>query len=165
MDTDTMTRARDAAGRLARSLWGLTEDLRQDRVDTVGEDWVLADARVTAGHLLESCDGLLGLLEDPVAPPAPITRTCGHELVQVEVNHDHWMGRLAFHLELLLRQHDSRAEERGAGHEVTDTHRSVAAEMSRMCLEDYAALREQQAAVREAAAKPCQDCLVAPGVA
>ena len=56
-----------------------------------------------------------------------------------EPNYDHWLGRLAWHLELLFRHHEGASELDSAA------HRSVAGEMARACLEDYRQLRADQA--------------------
>lgn len=83
------------------------------------------------------------------------TRECGHDAAVVTINHDHWLGRMAFHLDLLLR-HLQADDEMGDA-----DHRSVAVEMTRSCLEEYQLLRDQQTAAARLAEEPCRLCTLA----
>jgi hypothetical protein len=80
-------------------------------------------------------------------------RSCGHPLTaEVAVDHDQWLRRMAFHLELALRHLQDDPEL------ATPMHRSVAREMVTACLDDYGTLREQQDVAQRIAAGPCRPC-------
>lgn len=105
-----------------------------DRVATSTAAWLV-------GYLAEGIDLPREGQDDPRAAleavkdearALPLEHRCLHATPD---NLDHWLGRMAWHLELLLRHHDGAAELDSAA------HRSVAGEMARACLADYRWMR------------------------
>jgi hypothetical protein len=72
-----------------------------------------------------------------------------HVIPDVEVNSAYWLGRAAFHVELLVRQLKTD--------EPID-YVNVALTMAEAFLTDYRALREQQALIERVRRQPCRPC-------